>query len=160
MSDQRLELLRQTRLAAELTSRQLEVLAAQVTLRDLKEGDVLVQEGTNDNHLYVVVSGVLGVVKNAGTADSITLHTLATGDFVDELGFIDGTPNYASKVALSDVLVIGLARDKLEALLADHAEIVYRVMRAIVRVAHQIQRRLSMQQTELSNYIYKQHGKY
>ena len=33
-------------------------------------------------------------------------------------------------------------------------------MRAIVRVAHQIQRRLSMQQTELSNYIYKQHGKY
>jgi CRP/FNR family cyclic AMP-dependent transcriptional regulator len=37
---------------------------------------------------------------------------------------------------------------------------VYRVMRAIIRVVHQIQRRLSMQQAELSNYIYKQHGRY
>ncbi len=33
-------------------------------------------------------------------------------------------------------------------------------MRAIILVVHQIQRRLSMQQAELSNYIYKQHGKY
>jgi CRP-like cAMP-binding protein len=160
MSEQPLELLRQTRLAAELSASQLEILAGQLTVRELKEGDVLVQEGTNDNHLYVVVKGVLGVVKSAGTPDAVTLHTLSTGDFVDELGFIDGTPYYASKVALSEVKVLGLARDRLEALLADHADIVYRVMRAIVRVAHQIQRRLSMQQTELSNYIYKQHGKY
>jgi hypothetical protein len=37
---------------------------------------------------------------------------------------------------------------------------VYRVMRAIIRAVHQIQYRLSMQQSELQNYIYKQHGKY
>ena len=33
-------------------------------------------------------------------------------------------------------------------------------MRSIIRGVHQIQRRLSMQQAELSNYIYKQHGRY
>jgi hypothetical protein len=33
-------------------------------------------------------------------------------------------------------------------------------MRAIVRVVHQLQRRMWMQQSELSNYIYKQHGRY
>ena len=49
---------------------------------------------------------------------------------------------------------------KLESLLDSHPQIVYRVMRAIVRTAHQIQRRLSMQSVELTNYIYKQHGKY
>ena len=40
------------------------------------------------------------------------------------------------------------------------ADAVYRVMRAIIRTVHAIQRRLSMQQVELTNYIYKQHGKY
>ena len=34
------------------------------------------------------------------------------------------------------------------------------VMRAIVRTVHEIQRRISMHATELTNYIYKQHGKY
>jgi len=90
----------------------------------------------------------------------VTLHTLSAGDFVDELGFLDGTPYYASKVAMSDVTVLGLARERLEGMLREHPEIVYRVMRAIVRVAHQIQRRLAMHQSELSNYIYKQHGRY
>jgi hypothetical protein len=33
-------------------------------------------------------------------------------------------------------------------------------MRAIVRTVHAIQRRLSMQSVELTNYIYKQHGRY
>jgi hypothetical protein len=37
---------------------------------------------------------------------------------------------------------------------------VYRVMRAIVRTVHEIQRRISMQSVELANYIYKQHGRY
>jgi CRP-like cAMP-binding protein len=82
----------------------------------------------------------------------MTLYTLSPGDFVDELGFMDDTPNYAAKVAIGAVRVIGLERAKLETLLPTQPEIVYRVMRAIVRVTHQIQRRLSMQQNELSNY--------
>ena len=51
-------------------------------------------------------------------------------------------------------------REKLESLIDDHPWIVYRVMRSIIRGVHQIQRRLSMQQAELSNYIFKQHGRY
>ena len=160
MSDPRHDALRTTRLCAELTDDQCRTLAEACTLQDLAQGDVLVREGTTDAHLYVIVSGVLGVIKNAGGPEATTLSTLTAGDFVDELGFMDDTPYYASKVALGPVRVIGLERGKLEALLPKEPEIVYRVMRAIVRVTHQIQRRLSMQQNELSNYIYKQHGRY
>ncbi len=90
----------------------------------------------------------------------MTINTLAAGDFVGEMGFMDGTEAYASKVALGDTRVLGLEREKLESLLATEPLIVYRVMRAIIRVVHQIQRRLAMHQVELSNYIYKQHGRY
>ena len=63
-------------------------------------------------------------------------------------------------MAIGPTRVFGLEREKLEALLPVHPEIVYRVMRAIVRTVHEIQRRLSMQSVELTNYIYKQHGRY
>jgi CRP-like cAMP-binding protein len=85
---------------------------------------------------------------------------MGSGDFVDELSFMDGSEHYASLVALGDTRVLGLKRETLESLLTSHPDIVYKVMRAIIRVVHQIQRRLSMQSAELTNYIYKQHGKY
>jgi CRP/FNR family transcriptional regulator, cyclic AMP receptor protein len=161
MNDQdRYEALRGTKLAAELTDDQCRTLARLVTLQDLKQGEVLAGEGTVDNHLHVILSGTLGVVKNAGTPDAITINTLAAGEFVGEMGFMDGTELYASKVALGDLRVLGLEREKLESLLATDPLIVYRVMRAIIRVVHLIQRRLAMHQLELSNYIYKQHGRY
>ncbi len=149
-----------SKLAAELTASQLDTLSGLVALRTLVAGEVLVPEGTSDNHLYVLVHGTLAVVRGAGTTEPVTLFTVAQGDFVGELSFIDATPHYASVVAMSSAEVFGLEREKLEALLPLHPEIVYRVMRAIVRTVHQIQRRLSMQSTELTNYIYKQHGRY
>jgi CRP/FNR family transcriptional regulator, cyclic AMP receptor protein len=161
MTDQTIvEALRGSRLAAELSDEQLRTLASNLAFRDLQPGEVLVQEGTSDNHLYVVVKGALGVTKNAGTAGGVMLFSLSAGDLVGELSFIDGTLHYASLVAIGSTRVFGLEREKLEALLPAHPEIVYRVMRAIIRTVHEIQRRISMQSVELANYIYKQHGRY
>lgn len=156
-----LELLRASKLAAELNDEESRLLASVMTLHDLKEGEVLVHEGTSDNHLYLLSKGVLGVVKGAETpAERVTLNTLSAGDFAGELSFMDGQTRFASLVALSDARVMGLEREKLESLLEARPWLVYRVMRAIIRAVHQIQYRLSMQQSELSNYIYKQHGRY
>jgi CRP-like cAMP-binding protein len=152
--------LRGSQLASELSDHQMRTVADHLVFRDLQPGEVLVGEGTSDNHLYVIVSGALGVVKNAGTDEEVTFFTLSAGDLVGELSFLDGTRHYASLVAIASTRVFGLEREKLESLLPAHHEIVYRVMRAIVRTVHQIQRRLSMQSVELTNYIYKQHGKY
>jgi CRP-like cAMP-binding protein len=156
----RLEALRQSKLAAELNEEQCRELSALVALRDLKDGDILVEEGQSDNHLYAIVSGLLCVVKNAGSREEVTFFTLGPGDFADELGFMDGTVHYASLVARGDTCVLGLEREKLESLLATRGDIVYKVMRAIVKAVHQIQRQLSMQSVELTNYIYKVHGRY
>ena len=161
MTDQGLmEALRGSRLGAELSEEEARILASHLAFRDLAPGEVLVGEGTSDNHLYVIVRGSLGVVRNAGKAGQVHLLTLTAGDLVGELSFLDETPHYASLVAAGATRVFGLEREKLESLLPSHPEVVYRVMRAIVRTVHEIQRRISMQTTELTNYIYKQHGKY
>lgn len=153
-----LDALRQSRLGAELSADECRVLAECVTLRELADGEVLVREGTADNHLYVIIDGLLSVTKH--TPEPLALFTIGTGDFADELSFIDGSEHYASLIAQGRTRVLGLERERLEGLLDAHPHIVYKVMRAIVRAVHQIQSRLSMQSVELSNYIYKQHGKY
>jgi CRP-like cAMP-binding protein len=92
--------------------------------------------------------------------EEVTLNAIRPGDVVGELSFLDGATRYASLVALSETRVLGLSRSALEGLLDTHPKVVYHVMRAIVRVVHEIQRRLSMQTAELTNYLYKTHGRY
>jgi len=56
--------------------------------------------------------------------------------------------------------VLVLEREWLESLIDSHPRILYGVMCAIVRTVHRVQTRLSMQASELTNYIVKQHGRY
>jgi len=160
MSEESFVALRGSRLAAELDDAQCRSLAAVTELLDLKDGDVLVREGSSDDHLFVVISGSLGVVRRPQGEPAVTLHTLVAGDFAGELSFIDGTERYAALVAVGPTRVLSLRRPQLESLLDSQPHIVYHVMRAIVRTTHAIQRRLSIQSSELANYIYKQHGRY
>ena len=155
-----LEGLKNSKLVVEMTDDQRAALAAAMTLRELAAGEVLVREGDTDDHLYVIASGVLGIIKAAGTENEMTINTVKPGDVVGELSFLDGATRYASLVAMSNSRVLGLSRGDLEGLLDRNPQLVYRVMRAIVRVVHDIQRRLSMQTVELTNYLYKTHGRY
>jgi CRP-like cAMP-binding protein len=156
----RLATLRASKLAADLSDDEYQVLAGLVAVRDLADGEVLVREGTADDHLYVVAAGHVGVVKYLESDTRLTVAMLGVGDLAGEMGFVDGTEYHSSLVALGNARVLGLARERLESLIATHPAIVYHVMRAIIRTVHATQRRLSHQAVELSNYIYKQHGRY
>ena len=101
------------------------------------------------------------VARAAGTPEEVVLFTLKQGDTVGELSFLDDNVHYASVVARgAGTKVLGLERSRFESLLASEPWALYRVMRAIVRRVHQQQHRLAAQASELSNYIYKQHGRY
>jgi CRP/FNR family cyclic AMP-dependent transcriptional regulator len=152
--------LSKSKIATELTPEQCRTLAGAVTVRELQPGDVLVREGESDDHLYIVVSGSLGVIKAVGTENELTLNVMRPGDVVGELSFLDGATRFASLVAVAESRVLGLSRGDLESMLDRDPHLVYRIMRAIVRVVHDIQRRLSMQTVELTNYLYKTHGRY
>ena len=152
--------LRASPLARQLTPEQTAVLAERVSLVSFAQNEVLAKEGAADNHLFVVVDGSLSVVRHLGTPDETVMATLQPGDFAHELGFLDGTERYASLVAASAARVLVLERAKLETLIESHPRVLYQVMCAIVATVHRVQRRLAMQASELTNYIYKQHGRY
>jgi len=162
-----LEAVRASPIARALTEEQSRVLAGLVNLRSWQRGDVLAQEGTVDDRLIAIVSGSVAVMKHRGTPDESLLVTLHAGDlahelgFLDhELGFLDGTPRNASLVAVDAVRVLVLTRKALESVVDSEPRVVYEVMCAIVRSAHRVQARLSVQAVELMNYVFKQHGRY
>ena len=109
MSDPRFEALRGSRLAAELDDAQCRTLAALTELVELKDDDVLVREGTSDDHLFIVISGALGVVRHPTGEAAVTLHTLVAGDFAGEMSFIDGRPASAHVLASTDTRVLEVA---------------------------------------------------
>ena len=53
-----------------------------------------------------------------------------------------------------------ISRQDMEALLPEDPELVYKVMRAIVRTVHTILRRMNVQYVEMTNYIAHDHGRY
>src|SRR5215217_196589 len=95
------EAVRTSPLAAGLSQQQIEVLAGLIGRETFAAGEVIAREGTVDDRLVVVVDGTLDVVRHRGTPDETVLATLRTGDLAHELGFLDGTPRYATLVASS-----------------------------------------------------------
>ena len=155
----KLELVRNSALAAELTGDQCGVLAGIMAVKDLEDNEVLIKQGASDDRVYVVVSGALGIsIESDGEWHN--LHVLTKGDLAGELAFMDGRPHYAAMRALGPTRVLSLERQALESILEREPVIVYRVMRAIFRVVHVILNRLAMQSSELTNYMFKVHGKY
>ena len=66
----------------------------------------------------------------------------------------------ATVVAKTDSKVLLLDRARFESMLNTNPAIVYYVMRGIVRHVHGIVRRMNMQSVQMSNYIFKQGGRY
>jgi len=149
-----IDALRSSPLATELTPAETQVLAALVRIRSLKDGEVLLPEGARDGLLHVVVNGRIDVLKD-GAHGRTLLHTVEPGDLVGELSFMDDEPRYAALVASGATEVLVLDRRDFETLVEREPRVVYKVMRAVMRVAHKVQRRLSLQMRDLENYLYR-----
>ncbi len=149
-----------SRLGQGLDPGQLQVLASVLQVQQHAAGEVLAAEGSSDSRLWALLDGRLTVVKRLGQDEEQLLLTLLPGDMAHELGFLDGAERYASLVAATPALTLVLERTALESLVDSHPRVVYAVMCAIVRAVHQVQTRMAVQTTELTNYVVKQHGRY
>jgi CRP/FNR family cyclic AMP-dependent transcriptional regulator len=152
--------MRQSPLSEGLTDDQLRALLSVTSCRRLKDQEVLIEEGQIDNTLHVVTEGALAVTKDLGQGDYATIHVLRTGDMAGELGFVDGYPHSATLRSLGQTQVCSFRREPFEELLEQEPRMVYQVMRNIVRVTHDILRRMNAQHVELTKYVTRSHGRY
>jgi CRP-like cAMP-binding protein len=154
------ETIKSSPLGGELSAEQCELLAEVTTACAIKDGSFLIEEGHKDDALHVLVNGHMEAVTQTGGGAWVSLQILREGDMIGEMGFIDGVEHSASLRAMGNCELIRLDRASFEALLQKDPDLVYKVMRAIMRTVHRILRGMNTQYVELTNYIAKQHGRY
>ncbi|HFD79691.1 MAG TPA: cyclic nucleotide-binding domain-containing protein [Gammaproteobacteria bacterium] len=154
------ELIQRSTLTSDLSPEQCTELAGLSVVRELDDGELLIEQGKIDETLHIIGEGALAVERKTGGAEKVTLFVLKCGDLAGELGFIDGTEHSASLRAIGKTTVVSLRRQDLESVLESSPRLVYGVMRGIVRTVHRILREMNMQYVELNNYITKTHGRY
>lgn len=124
-------------LATELTADQVDMLFNRVEVRELSKNEILIAEGDHDDRLYAIAKGELGIYRT-GPCGQESLARLGAGTITGELTFLDGLKRTATVKAENDkCCVIGLCRNQLESLLSEDPILVYKVMRTVVRSAHE-----------------------
>ena len=158
-----LQALRNSSLSEELRDSEIDALAKIITVRDYKAGESILKPGddTLKDTLLILGSGEVEATATTG-GEKVTLHLLKPGDLAGIIGFVGGSSMQisATVVAKTDSQVLLLDRVHFESLINTQPAVVYYVMRGIVRHVHGIVRRMNMQSVQMSNYIFKQGGRY
>lgn len=146
----------------ELNDAEVEILGGLFEVRDFKSGDIITKPSdTAYDNLFILAYGDIEV-KIISSGEETTIHVLKPGDLAGIITFVGGPASHhsATLYAVGDTKVLSLERARFETLINSHPMIVYKVMRGVVRNLHGIVRRINVQSTELSNYIFRTHGRY
>jgi len=98
---------------AELSAEQRAALAAELQVRAIERGAVLVRQGDSADALYIVVSGRFAVTVSGRAA---TLCEIGAGQPIGEIAFLTGQHRTATVQALRDSLVLQLDKAAFERL--------------------------------------------
>lgn len=102
-----------------LPDAQLDAVAAALRPNRLEPGDILFAEGSTDQTLFLIASGVLEVArKREGSVE--TLGCIGAGEYIGEIGLLTGVAHAATVTARTHCLVCSLPREGLATLLAEH----------------------------------------
>jgi signal transduction histidine kinase len=109
--------LRRSRMFAELPDEDVDALARASRRVDLEPGEVLLEEGSPPDAMYVVTSGDLEVTRQA-TGTPLLLNVVGPGDLIGELGVAHGRPRSATVRARTAAEVQRIGASALDRLLA------------------------------------------
>jgi CRP/FNR family transcriptional regulator, cyclic AMP receptor protein len=116
-------------LFADVPGRVLAALAMRATEVEVAAGDVLIEQGAVEDHLYAVVSG-----RFVARDGERVLRELGAGSTVGELAALAPEPRSASVTALEDGLLLRIDKVLLDELLADRPELARAVIASLVRM--------------------------
>lgn len=129
-------ILRQADIFDELTNTQLELVASICSERHYQAGDIIFEENSPGDELYVIASGEVEIVVDPsligkdGTSGLYTIATLRRGQNFGEVSLVDeGLRSAGARCSAQDTHMIIIPRDKLMLLCDTYTQLGYRLMR-------------------------------
>ncbi|MEA3377505.1 MAG: SpoIIE family protein phosphatase [Chloroflexota bacterium] len=119
----------------------LERLAQVATEGRYSPGEVILEEGTTERELYLILDGLVEVVKRS-EGDEMEIARRGAGDFFGEMGFLEGRPRFATVRALQPTRVLAFSQGDMEPVLARQPDLLRNAVRALSRRLREADRRL------------------
>lgn len=127
------DLLQRVPFLGALTAEDREALAASVTHRRFRKGDIIFQREDDGQALFIVEDGSVRVYFPGAQGSDLTLAVFRPGDFFGEMSLLDGRPRSASAAATMDSVVVTLERSDFIALLTSRPKAALAVLEVVSR---------------------------
>lgn len=116
----------------DLPNDELDRLAAELEVVNLKSGEILFREGDPGEHLYVVVKGELEILMAPDTQNELILNILHEGEYLGEMSLIQpGGHRTASARARGEVVTLSMSRAQFKDLLKRHPHLANAMVRVL-----------------------------
>ncbi len=145
-------------LGNEMSLKECEVIAGIMEIRELNDGEYLIDERGHEHTLFLLADGRLDVISEANKNSPV--YAMSPGEVAGTRAFVDRTPRRATLKAVGKTTIYTLEPAPFEALLKTRPDIVYKVMRALFRITHDNLGRMNQETEQLTNYINKSNGRY
>lgn len=133
-----MELLGRVSIFAHIKEEDLRKIAGLAHEMTFKKGDIIIREGERDGRFFVIINGMVDVIKGLGTPDENRLATLGPYSYFGEMALIDDMVRSASVKANEETLLLSLEHLNLKeeiykypALALDLLQMLTRRIRAI-----------------------------
>ena len=132
-----LEFLKSVLYFSDLGIAELESIRKLIFEKTADRAEMVLLEGESAENLYFVASGVVKVFKTSTEGKEQILSIVRPGESFNDVPIFDGGPNPASVRAMGPVLLYGIKKNDMEAVLRDHPQIALNVIRVLAgRVRH------------------------
>ena len=109
----------------------VEGLAKVAVQHSCKAGQVILEEGSIGREMYVIVRGLVEVVKGHGAHETV-LARRGRGEFFGEMGLFEASPRFATIRALKHTRLLEFSERELQAVLHEQPGLLYQAIRVLI----------------------------
>ncbi|HUX47923.1 MAG TPA: Crp/Fnr family transcriptional regulator [Dehalococcoidia bacterium] len=128
-----LEFLKSILYFSDLGLAELESIRKLVFEKTADRAEMVLLESESAANLYFVASGVVKVFRTSAEGKEQILSIVRPGESFNDVPIFDGGPNPASAQTMGPVLLYGIKKDDMEAILRDHPQITLNVIKVLAR---------------------------
>ena len=131
------ELLKSIPHFAELSPVELDSIRKLMFEKTAEKGEVILLDGDPAKTLYFVASGAVKVFKTSSEGKEQLLSIVLPGDSLNDVSVFDEGPNLGNAQAMSPVVLYGVSKSALEAILRHHPQVALNIIEVLAkRVRH------------------------
>jgi len=127
----RLILLKQSPIFSMVMTDDLQVVAQALEKQPFFRGDRVFEIGDQGDHLYIIVSGEIGISLDANPDSTTYISRLGPGDCFGEMNLLDDLPRSATANVLEDTVLLSLEKTRLRGLIQSYPDMSIGMLRSL-----------------------------